>query len=223
MDRRAFFTRGAGKVAQTVTRHAAEKARENASRWIRPPFAIEELDLLLACNRCGDCVQACPHNIIFPLPSKLGVKVFSTPAMDLINHGCHMCEDWPCVQACEKGVFKIPGISDEGDVEETESVDNIETVKKAQSSEAEHEEDILNQKIIPGQLPKIAIVSINTKTCLPYSGPECGACRVCPVEGAMLWEMEKPSINMEVCTGCALCREACIVEPKAINVQSKYL
>ncbi len=199
MDRRAFFTRGAGKVAQTVTKHAAEKARENASRWIRPPFAIEELDLLIGCSRCGDCISACPHGIIFPLSSKLGVKVFNTPAMDLNNHGCHLCEDWPCVQACEKDVLKFSELV------------NAEEAGEEKSNAA-----------VIRPMPKMAQVSINTKTCLPYSGPECGACRVCPVEGAMVWSMERPSINMELCTGCALCREACIVEPKAIDVLSLY-
>lgn len=204
MDRRAFFSRGADKVAQKVTNHALEKVREDASRWIRPPFAIDELDFLIGCSRCGDCVSACPHGIVFPLPSKLGVKVFNTPAMDLSNHGCHLCEDWPCVNACEKEVLKFPAATENTD----KKISYIES-----EGEVESEDDVL---------PKIAKVSINIKTCLPYSGPECGACRVCPVEGALIWDMEKPSINDELCTGCALCREACIVEPKAINVQSVY-
>ena len=213
MDRRAFFTRGADKAAQALAKHAAKKARENASRWIRPPFAIEELDFLLACNRCGDCIEACPHDVIFPLSSKLGVKVFSTPAMDLFNHSCHLCEDWPCVEVCEKEALKVIVSSDENNTEEhvLENSD-IENVNREE----------VNEDSASRVLPKIATVYINTQSCMPYSGPECGACRVCPVEGAMLWDMEKPSINMQLCTGCALCREACIVEPKAIIVQSKY-
>jgi len=199
LDRRAFFTKGAGKVAQTVTKHAAEKARKNASRWIRPPFAIEELDFLIGCTRCGDCINACPYEIIFPLPSKLGVKVFNTPAMDLNNQGCHLCEDWPCVQACEKNALSLTELFN------PQAQETLET-----------------NKTTAKPLPKISRVSINTETCLPYSGPECGACNICPVEGAMIWEMNKPVIVEAICTGCALCREACIVEPKAINLQSKY-
>ena len=124
--------------------------------------------------------------------------MFNTPAMDLMNHGCHMCEDWPCVNACPKDVFVMPQAEngDEG---------------------AEPESDKGHRA-----LPRISVVTINTKTCLPYNGPECGACKVCPVEGAMSWQMERPVINGELCTGCALCREACIIEPKAINVQSVY-
>ncbi|VAW67706.1 Ferredoxin-type protein NapG (periplasmic nitrate reductase) [hydrothermal vent metagenome] len=230
MDRRAFFSRSAGKVAQTVTKHAAEKARKNAANWIRPPFAIEELDFLLACNRCGDCTDACPHHIIFPLPATLGAKVFATPALDLKNHGCHLCEDWPCVQACETKALLIPDESAGHDTE-TEEQSLLAEAEGGEPNDGLVEEigEIASAEEINSESPEllrlspvIAVVSINTKTCLPYSGPECGACRVCPIEGAMSWDMEKPKINPEFCIGCALCREACIVEPKAINVQSKY-
>ena len=70
------------------------------------------------------------------------------------------------------------------------------------------------------ELPKFAAVTINEDTCLPYQGPECGACaHACPVPNALTWEKSiKPVIDPELCTGCALCREACIVEPKAVNI-----
>lgn len=213
-NRRAFFSRGAGKAARAVSELATSKARANAAHWIRPPFAIEELDFLLACSRCGDCVDACPHNIIFPLSSKLGVKVYSTPAMDLNNKGCHLCEDWPCVQACKPKALLLPVTEKSRDAES-------ESLKQGENDgliEAKVDDDGFKETLSP----KIATVFINKETCLPYNGPECGACRVCPVEGAMTWQMEKPDINQTLCTGCALCREACILESKAITVQSKY-
>lgn len=217
MDRRAFFTKSVGKVARTVSDHAAEKAAANASRWIRPPFAIEELDFLLACSRCGDCIEACPHDVIFPLASRLGAKVFSTPAMDLANQGCHLCVDWPCVSVCEPKALLLPTAvnkTKEDNAADLEvSTEQLEVSEDKNSHGLDYDEKIL---------PKIANVYINESTCLPYSGPECGACNVCPVEGAMIWVMEKPEINQTLCTGCALCREACIVEPKAVIVQSKY-
>jgi MinD superfamily P-loop ATPase len=51
-------------------------------------------------------------------------------------------------------------------------------------------------------------------------GPECGVCRdACQVPGALLWEKGiKPVIDNDVCTGCALCREACITDPKFIDI-----
>jgi len=205
LDRRTFFTRGAGKAARAVTTHAEDQARKNAARWIRPPFAIEELDFLLACDRCAECIDACPHHVIFPLASKLGIKVYATPAMDLLNQGCHLCEDWPCVQACTKGALKHP-VNEPDDKPENKEDNNPD---KAPDKAPEQR-----------KLPVLAMVSINEEACLPYSGPECGACDICPVQGAMAWAMQKPVINSQLCTGCALCREACIVEPKAITIKS---
>lgn len=67
--------------------------------------------------------------------------------------------------------------------------------------------------------PRLAAARIDTNSCLPYAGPECGACaHACPVPGALTWQGPKPSIDPEVCTGCALCREACITEPKSITI-----
>lgn len=206
MDRRSFFTSGAGKVAKAVTDHSAEQVRKNASRWIRPPFALDELEFLLACTRCDACIDACPHGVIFPLSAKLGAKVTSTPGMDLLNKGCQLCNDWPCVTACESDALSLPKVD-----------------KEAGKNEGEvSEPDRFGDQYVERFVPKIANVFINKETCLPYSGPECGACKVCPVEGALIWNMEKPEIDQTLCTGCALCREVCITEPKSIMIQSKY-
>ena len=189
MDRRNFFKLGLQKVAGTAVKLADEAASQRARHWIRPPYALPELEFLLACTRCDKCIETCPHDVIFKLPSRLGAQVVGTPAMDILNKGCHLCNDWPCVSACEPDALRFP-VTDE-DVE--------------------------------APLPKLARAEINTSSCLPYQGPECGACKpACPVPGAMTWNMEKPEINPETCTGCGLCREACIVEPKAVNITSLY-
>ena len=207
MDRRSFFTLGANKVAKAVTEHALDKSRKNAQGWIRPPYAIDELEFLLACTRCDKCVKACPHEIIFPLSTKLGVKVGSTPALDLLNKACYLCEDWPCVTACETGALAFPQIN--SDMEQN----NDSVLTDAKEQVLKHNER---------SLPVISRVSIDQDLCLPYSGPECGACRVCPVDGAMVWNMEKPDINQALCVGCGLCREACVVNPKAVKIESIY-
>lgn len=189
MDRREFFRRSGNKIAQTVSNEVADVVRARAANWIRPPFALEEIDFLLACTRCDDCVSACPHDVIFKLPSRLGIQVAETPALDLLLHACQLCEDWPCVAACESGALKLP-----------DKVDDDSQL-----------------------LPRLAIATIDVDQCLPYKGPECGACQgICPVPGAMLWDMTKPHIDEQVCIGCALCLEVCIVDPKAITIRSKY-
>jgi len=167
------------KAAQVhVTRRAA--------RWIRPPFALDELEFLLACTRCGACIDACPHQVIFPLSARLGARVAGTPALDLLNKGCHLCAAWPCVAACDPGALKRP-----------------------EAAPAEP------------ALPRVAVAKVDTNTCLPYLGPECGACaESCPVPGALCWEQSRPRIDPGKCVGCGLCREACILEQKAIHVAS---
>lgn len=185
MDRREFFRRTISKASKAVVKEVDAHIEARAQAWIRPPFAIHEIEFLLACTRCNECITACPHNTIFPLPARLGATVVGTPALDLLNKACHLCEDWPCIEVCEP---------------------------KALKREA-------------GQTVKLARAVINTEICLPYKGPECGACEyVCPVPGALVFDMTRPVINDELCTGCALCREACIVDPiddvGAINIKT---
>ena len=183
MKRRDFFKLGAGKTAEIAFRVAGAAVAERAKHWLRPPYARDELDFLLACTRCDACITACPHDVIFPLPARLGVQVAGTPAMDLLNRGCHMCADWPCVAACEPDALKRPA---------------------------------------PDAPPKLARARIDTDVCLPYLGPECGACAdSCPVPGALRWtDGVRPVIDEDICTGCALCREACILDPKAVVVSA---
>jgi len=189
MDRRAFFRSALDKGGKTVVKAADARVKQQASHWIRPPYAIDELEFLLACTRCGDCVEDCPHDVIFALSARVGAKAAGTPALDLLNKGCHLCTDWPCVAACKPRALLRP-----------------EAVNDA-----------------PAPSPKLARASIVTNTCLPYSGPECGACiDHCPVPGALTLEMCKPLINMDICTGCGLCRESCITEPKSIDIASLY-
>ncbi len=112
MDRRGFFKNTFRRSTQEIVKHIDHKVTQNASRWIRPPYAQDELNFLLSCTRCDECIKACPHGVIFRLSARLGTQVAGTPAMDLLNKGCHMCEDWPCVAACEANALQIPEQSD---------------------------------------------------------------------------------------------------------------
>lgn len=183
MNRREFFTKGWAQAAAT-----ARKPRE--VRVARPPFALAEADFLGKCTSCGDCVAACPHGVIFQLGASHGIGLKGTPALDLLNKGCHLCEDWPCVTACEEGALVI-----------------------------EAEEDTEDQPDIAPAPPRLARANVDTDTCIAYKGPECGACSdICPIDGALTWDGPKPMIDREKCVGCAQCRTACITEPKAITI-----
>ena len=194
-SRRAFFKHGLKKISKTAVSYADQKAKKNAALWFRPPFAVDELDFILLCSRCNDCIQACPHQVLFPLPAKYGATVVNTPVMDLLNKACHLCKDWPCVTTCTTKALAFPEM-------------------------AENEENSEDNENLPEYPPpKLAQAQIMQQQCLPYQGPECGACRsACPVPGALQWDMTRPLINTEKCCGCALCRDACITQPAAIKI-----
>jgi len=67
---------------------------------------------------------------------------------------------------------------------------------------------------------KLAVVTIDETACLPYSGPECGACAgSCPVPGALTWAGSvRPVIDEDLCLGCGCCLEACITDPKSVLI-----
>jgi ferredoxin-type protein NapF len=58
---------------------------------IRPPWAIAEDAFVIACDRCDDCVHACPERVI-----RSGSGGF--PEMDFSARGCSLCGE--CVIAC---------------------------------------------------------------------------------------------------------------------------
>ncbi len=199
MDRRSFFRSALDKGSKPVVKAVDASIKKQASHWIRPPFAINEFDFILTCTRCGDCVPACPHDVIFNLSTRLGAKFAGTPALDLLNKGCHLCEDWPCVSACTANALVLPTQTDTENTKTTEAEKSLPIIKP----------------------PKLANASIDPQNCLPFSGPECGACiSSCPVDGALTLDLVKPVINEALCTGCGLCRESCITEPKSINIAS---
>ena len=206
LDRRAFFKRSISKASQSVVKYADKKVTQNATRWIRPPYAMIELDFIPACTRCGDCISACEYGVLFALSSSYGGSVMNTPAMDLKNKGCHLCADWPCVTSCEPAALKFPETDDlSADSEDDVSVDD--------------EIEVLE---VTPPLPKLAMAKISTDSCLPYMGPECGACRSsCPVEGALSWDLTRPVIDSELCCGCGLCRQACITDPSSITIHHR--
>ncbi len=194
VKRRLFLRSGVQKVAKATVDVAAAQLAAPPRNCFRPPFAADEWKFLELCTRCDKCLSACPHEVLFALPARHGPRLERTPAMDLLNKGCHLCADWPCVAACETGALALPPPPAAATGEET--------------PEAQ-----------PPTPPVLAQASIDTSACLPYMGPECGACaHVCPLPGALHWQGPRPYIEQDTCVGCGLCREACIVEPKAVRL-----
>lgn len=74
--------------------------------WLRPPGAVEEKMFLERCTGCADCVKACPHDAIQTLSSN------DTPVIFPEESPCQLCEDLPCIVACEAdALLPLDGLS----------------------------------------------------------------------------------------------------------------
>ena len=72
----------------------ASRVRNVSPRFIsKPPFAEAERYFLVNCTRCDKCIAACDFIDLFKLPGDQPHAAAGTPAMDLLNRGCHMCAD----------------------------------------------------------------------------------------------------------------------------------
>lgn len=79
-------------------------ARRRTIPVLRPPGAIDEEGFLAGCTRCDRCVQACPHDAILHAPDRFR-EAAGTPIIDPDHQPCLMCEDFPCIAACQPNVL----------------------------------------------------------------------------------------------------------------------
>jgi MauM/NapG family ferredoxin protein len=75
----------------------------------RPPGALPELEFLVTCTRCGECVKACPPRAILVLGEQAGLAA-GTPYLETNRRACTACPDTPCIPACPVGALKLVDI-----------------------------------------------------------------------------------------------------------------
>jgi ferredoxin-type protein NapF len=66
---------------------------------LRPPWSVAEETFTDACTRCGECLDACPEDILIH-----GDGGF--PTVDFQRGECSFCQD--CVDACPEPAFLDP-------------------------------------------------------------------------------------------------------------------
>ena len=98
-----FFARPAVEKIQTKIDKVNTVVDQVTKRppLLRPPGAISERAFLQACTRCDRCVNACPKDAIRKVPKKMGWIIMDTPYIDPMKKPCVMCEDLPCISACQ--------------------------------------------------------------------------------------------------------------------------
>nr|MBI3614233.1 4Fe-4S dicluster domain-containing protein [Nitrospirota bacterium] len=106
-ERREFLKQSVLSVGKTVYEYYEQQKEIPADTapteppvkvrvdWLRPPGAVEEELFLDRCTKCGDCLPACPYESIKKDPATGYPVIFANESP------CHLCDDFPCIAACE--------------------------------------------------------------------------------------------------------------------------
>jgi len=220
--RRRFFTNvahnvGLGVMGGLLWAGYADKAK-SSPLTLRPPGALDEVDFVRSCIKCGLCASACTHrpsNIDTttgkPRPSTLkmaqaedGVTI-GTPYFVANDVPCFMCEDIPCVPVCPTGALDLESLMGSGGKLDFHKME-------------------------------MGLAVVDTNSCIAFWGIQCDACyRACPLmDEAIKLEYGrnertgkhaflKPVVMMDVCTGCGLCEKACVTQKPAIFIQPRKI
>lgn len=117
LSRRTFLAAGAATAAVACLSGAGVAFGDEHAVNLRPPGAAGERDFEARCNRCGRCVQACPRDVVQPLPLSLDFMSVGTPALIYRNDYCDYC--MKCVTVCPTGALR----------EDAPSADNVGVAK----------------------------------------------------------------------------------------------
>jgi ferredoxin-type protein NapG len=106
-ERREFLKQSVLSVGKTVYEYYEQQKESPAAAvpkeppvkvradWLRPPGAVEEELFLDRCTKCGDCLPACPYGSIKK------DQATGYPVIFANESPCHLCDDFPCIAACE--------------------------------------------------------------------------------------------------------------------------
>jgi ferredoxin-type protein NapF len=103
VDRRVFL----GAVAGGIAAGTAGKILAGAPRTlpVRPPGAVPERDFVALCARCGNCMQACPYDLIQPDFGRSGLDGLFTPRLSFHEKYCYQgCTQ--CTEVCPTGALR---------------------------------------------------------------------------------------------------------------------
>ncbi len=106
LSRRQFFR--LHPVDYLKSGRKADAADPGDVGLFRPPGALGENAFLAACERCGQCAEACPHGVILKLGPAWGRRE-NTPYLKPEENPCRWCETKDCIEACPSGALSAKG------------------------------------------------------------------------------------------------------------------
>ena len=165
-----------------------------AAGGIRPPGAdLTRFNAL--CARCGNCMTACPYQLIHPDFGETGIEGLFSPVLhlrsacghpdDMDSYCFHDCVK--CSQVCPTGALRPL--------------------------------DVLTKHATP-----IGLAVIDRTKCLAWAKNEtCAVCdEYCPYKAVKIeikGEVSYPSIIADKCRGCGACEAGCPADPIAVRVR----
>jgi len=142
------------------------RARTGSDRSpIRPPWAVREELFIRQCDRCGDCLPACPDGLL-----RSGDGGF--PVLSFRDGGCTFCRK--CVDACHSGALSrevFPAIDLAATIDQS-CLATQGILCRACGDECEHA--AIRFRPALGGLTRVEVVAADCNGC--------GACvRLCPI------------------------------------------
>ena len=138
--------------------HTGEQLRQD---FLRPPGAINEVEFMYGCIKCGLCVQICPVQAIKLADVHEGLS-YGTPYIDVRVQACDFsCDALQCVETCPTAVLNFEQFKEAG----------LKAVEKATEGE-----DLSTTDVNPFEVQKVAMkeavlmgkASVNKNTCLAH-------------------------------------------------------
>lgn len=211
LGRRGFLGSVLGVAAGAIGGGAAAKAIASTGGWlkgptafhpIRPPGSVPEREFLRMCVRCGECLQACPNDVLQPLAFEQGLEGLWTPHVAADWSGCEpSCSN--CGQVCPTGAIRALPLEEK----------RVARIGLARVNEAtclpytgQGECQFCVDACAASGHEAIEFMTVGTQM------DEMGV----PIEGTGTLA---PVVVAEKCVGCGLCQSRC----HALNVKTNHL
>ncbi len=210
LGRRGFLAATIALATGAISGFAAAKAvRETGALLesktpyypVRPPGSVPEESFLQMCIRCGECLQACPNDVLQPMAFEQGAEGLWTPRVNADWSGCEpSCNN--CCQVCPTGAIRDIPLEEK----RVARMGLAEVNEKTCLPYAGQEEcQLCVDECKASGYDAIEFMTVGTET------DEQGV----PIEGT---GMLAPVVLAEKCVGCGLCQTRCY----AINVKTKH-